>query len=118
MVAKPVGLLLQVPPVVGNTDNTSVYVAQTTGEPVIGAGDGLTVTVSFTKQPVPNVYVIYDVPAAAPYTTPLVGSMVATEDGAAVHVPVVGVLLSAVVSPTHTLSVPVIGDGRSLTVTA
>ena len=48
MVAKPVGALLHVPPTVGRSDNVSVYVAQTTGEPMIGDGVGLTIIVSFT----------------------------------------------------------------------
>jgi len=55
MVAKLVGPVLQVPPVVGATDNGMVYVAQTFVGPVIGAGDGFTVIVSVIRQPVNNV---------------------------------------------------------------
>ena len=55
IVAKPVGLLLQVPPVVGVSDNAMLVVAHTAAGPVIGDGDGLTFIVSFMKQPVPKV---------------------------------------------------------------
>ena len=48
MVAKLVGLVLQVPPVVGVSDNAMLVVAHTAVGPVIGDGAGLTFTVSFT----------------------------------------------------------------------
>ena len=47
MVAKLVGAVLQVPPVVGRSDKDIVYCAHTAVGPVIGVGDGLTFIVSF-----------------------------------------------------------------------
>ena len=56
-------------------------------------------------------------PAPIPVTIPVVGSIVATDDGVLVHVPVVGVLLSVMVRPAHTLSGPVTGVGSGFTST-
>ena len=55
------------------------------------------------------------IPAPIPVTTPVVGSMVATDDGALLQVPVVGVLPSVMVRPAHTLSGPVMADGSGFT---
>ena len=57
-------------------------------------------------------------PAASPVTKPDVGSTVAAPVTELVHVPAPGVVLSAVVIPSHTVSVPVIGAGVVFTVTS
>ena len=130
MVPKLVGALLQVPPVVGATDNGMVYSAQTDEGPVMGAGEGLTVSVVVMRQPVYcNVYVIVTVPADTPATASvsepvavppapvilaIVGSLLLQIPGT---VSVVDVSPSVVVKPTHTLSAPVMAAGNGLMVT-
>jgi hypothetical protein len=61
--------------------------------------------------------VITAVPAETPYTIPVVGFTVAIVVGAIDHVPPAGVLPNAVVFPTQTSRVPVIGVGAVVTVT-
>lgn len=56
-------------------------------------------------------------PAVPPVTTPDVEFTLAVPDALLVQVPPVGVLLNVVVSPEHTVAVPVIDDGVGCTVT-
>jgi hypothetical protein len=90
--------------------------------PVIEPGRPLTVTTTDLVQPNPNEYIIVDVPAAAPYTVQLVlagntGNTVATDVLLLVHVPPPARSDKVVVPFTHTLSMPLIGDGAVFTVT-
>jgi len=112
--ARLVLLLLHVPPVVASL-NAVVDPAHTTRVPVIPAGKGLTVTGVVMKQPVDNVYVIVGVPAAAPVKIP-VELTVAKLVLLLVQVPPVVGSPNVVVFPTHTFVVPVIDNGRALTV--
>jgi hypothetical protein len=60
--------------------------------------------------------VITVVPAATPYTTPLVACIVAVAVLLLLHVPP-PVLVRVVVEPGHTFAVPVIAGGAEITVT-
>ena len=79
-------------------DNVIVVPEQTLDGPVIAAGTGLTVTSAVREHPVESVYVIVDVPAPMPVTTP-VPDTEATAPSLLAHVPPVGVLDKEVVSP-------------------
>ena len=57
------------------------------------------------------------VPASRPVTTPELLPTVAVVALLLLHVPPVGVLLSVLLLPTHTVGVPPITAGRALTVT-
>src|SRR6185436_9993955 len=98
--------------------NVVVNPTHTVSVPVI-AGAGFTVTVAVTLHPLLSVYVIVDVPADTPVTTPPF-VMVATPVLDDVHgLTAAGVPdpVNVVVNPTHTLSVPVIaGAGFTVTV--
>ncbi len=80
--------------------------------PVITAGNGLTVTVAETEN-VDIAYTIVAVPAVTPVTTPAV-LMVATDVLLLLHVPPDAEMLSAVVEPSHTSSVPEISPSIGL----
>ena len=108
-------LLVQLPPA-GVEFKVVVKPTHTLLSPVIVVGLGLTVTGVVMIQPVLIVYVIVDVPAIAPVTTPVVGTTVALPL-LLVHVPPAGVEFNVVVKPTHTLVVPVSVVGLGLTVT-
>jgi len=105
-----------VPPAVGSL-KLVVDPAQTTAVPVIGAGNGLTVTVVVIRQPVGNVYVIVAVPKADPPTTPLDMLTGAIADALLLQVPPVLASLSVEVKPRQTLVLPEIGAGNGFTVT-
>jgi hypothetical protein len=90
---------------------------QTLDDPEIGAGSALTVTTVVTKQPVGSVYEITAVPVATPVTTP-VPLTVARELLLELHEPPTDEVLKPVVCPTHTVAVPVIGNGNGFTVIA
>ncbi len=96
-------------------DNVVGWPTQATDGPVIAAGNGFTVTVAVRPQP-PAVYVIPEVPALLPLTTPEVDMTVAAVPET-LQLPPNGVLLNVVVDPTHTFNAPVITDGTGLTVT-
>ena len=106
--------LVQVPPEVASL-NASVDPAHIYGDPIIAVGEGITVTVVVLIQPVPNVYVMTDVPGVTPVTTPVPRPTVAT-----VVVPLVQVPPPAsakvVVAPAHTVVTPVIAAGNGNTV--
>ena len=114
IVALPL-LLVQLPPA-GVLFSVVVRPTHTVGVPVIVVGLAFTVTVLVLIQPVPSVYVIVEVPAAAPVTTPVTISMVALPL-LLVQLPPAGVEFSVVVSPIHTAAVPVIFVGLGFTVT-
>ena len=114
MIALPL-LLLHVPPA-GVEFNVVVKPTHTAALPVIAVGLALTVTVAVTVHPVPKEYVIVDVPAAAPVTTPVVDPIKALPL-LLLHPPPPGVEFKVVVKPTHTPNVPVIGVGVVLTFT-
>jgi len=85
--------------------------------PLIAAGNGLTVNTDVVVQPVTgNVYIIVEVPAATPVTTPVPETTVATDDVLLVQAPPPA-SLSADVAPMQADNVPVIADGNGLTVT-
>ena len=87
--------------------------------PPMAAGVAATLTIPVAMQPVGNIYVIADVPAATPVTIPDEDPIVAVEVELLDHGPPEEVLLSVVVDPIHTLSVPemVFGKGFMVTVT-
>jgi hypothetical protein len=84
--------------------------------PEIVPGEAYTVTVFVTIQLPPRLYVITDVPAIMPSTTPDVPT-VATAVVPLVHVPEVVASNRVTESPVHTLPGPVISAGALLTVT-
>ena len=90
--------------------------AQTVAVPAIADGTGLTVTTFVDLQPVRRVYVIVDVPEAAPVTTPVEEPIVATVVVLLAHVPPALTSLKPVVKPVQTVAVPDIADGTGLTV--
>lgn len=90
---------------------------QTERIPVIAAGTALTVTVAVVVQPALVVYVMIEVPAPMPVTIPDEAPTVATAVVPLTHVPPGDALLSVVVDPAQTDSVPVIAGGAGLTVT-
>ena len=105
--------------VAGVADPVSVVVdpIQTFNVPLI-VGSALTVTVAVISQPFELVYVITEVPAETPLTTPRL-SIVATavfEDTQAFVVAGVADPVSVVVKPSQTVKVPVI-VGSAFTVT-
>jgi len=104
--------LLHVPPPVASL-KVVVEPAHTVAVPVMAAGNGFTVTVAVTKQPVPRVYDMTDVPADTPVTTPP-AVIVATAGVALLHVPPPVASFNVVVEPTHTFNVPVIAAGNGL----
>ena len=112
----PVLLLVHVPPPATSL-NVVVKPAHTLAVPVIDDGNGLTVTTLVAIQPVAREYVIVDVPANTPVTTPVEISIVAIPVLPLVHAPPPVASLKAVVKPAHTVLVPVMGDGNGLTVT-
>lgn len=113
MLADP--LTLHVPPALAFV-NVIDELSQTVLAPPIAAGSGFTVTTTETVQPVPNEYIIVDVPGANPLTSPVAEPTVATPVALLVHSPPPGEN-KVVVVPTQALAVPVIGDGADITVT-
>jgi hypothetical protein len=107
-------LLVHVPPATVLLSVT-VLPVHTDDGPLIAAGAVFTVTVAVATQPVPSVYVMVTVPAVTPVTTPevLIDAFVLL----LLHVPPVVVLVSVVVLPSQTVSVPVIVPGSALMVT-
>ena len=80
LVQRPVGV---------GSDTVIVPPTHITVGPVIGAGDGLTVTVVNTVRPgpVPIEYVITAVPGVTPHTSPVEDPIVATAGLVLLHVP-------------------------------
>jgi hypothetical protein len=113
-----VPLLLQVPPALALL-NVIVEPTQTLARPVIGAGNGLTVTVVVVIQPVTvAVNVIVITPALIPESTPVVALMLPTAGALLLHVPPPVVKFSKViVPPTQTWVGPVMAAGSGCTVT-
>ena len=60
---------------------------------------------------------MFAVPALTPVTTPVAGSIAATDAASLVQVPPVVVLVNVVVAVAHTDVVPPIADGAAFTVT-
>ena len=115
IVALPL-LLVQVPPP-GVEFSVVVKPTQTFGVPVMVVGLALTVTTAVLIQPVPSAYVIVDVPATEPVTTPDVDKAIVALPLLLLHVPPAGVEFNVVVNPTHTFVVPVMVVGFGFTVT-
>lgn len=113
MLADP--LTLHVPPALAFVSVID-ELSHTVLAPPIAAGLGFTVTTTETVQPVPNEYIIVDVPGVNPLTSPVAEPTVATLVALLVHAPPPGDD-KVVVAPAHTLAVPVIGDGADITVT-
>lgn len=63
------------------------------------------------------VYVIFAVPADTPHRLPVVAPIVATERLSLSHEPPEGVLPRVLHTPWHNARVPLIAEGRALTVT-
>jgi hypothetical protein len=112
-VAMAVELLLHVTP----ADEVSVTVDpwHTAEGPPMAVGRLLTVTTAVVEQPEPIEYVIVARPAAMPLTIPVEDPMVAVPVAPLVQLPPGVRSLRAVVDPTHTFSVPVIGAGAPVT---
>jgi hypothetical protein len=116
-VAFVVLLLIQLPPVVVVL-NAVVAPTHTIGVPVIAAGVALTVTTLVVMHALLPRYVIVAVPAAMPVTVALVSGTVAILVLLLLHVPPPVADGSVVVAPSHTMPVPIIADGKALTVNA
>ena len=116
IVATDVVLLLHVPPVLRSV-NTIVEPAHTGVEPDMADGNELTVTTVVAEQPVLSAYVIIEVPADAPVTTPVPLTTVATEVVPLAHVPPVVRSVKVIVELTQTGVEPEIATGVALTVT-
>ena len=114
-VATVVPPLVQVPPVV---PSVNVIVEPTQNDEDAGILDGaaLTVIIVVTVQPVPNEYVISDVPDNTPVTTP-VPAIVATVVVPLVHVPPVVPSVKVIVEPAQNEDEAGIADGSPFTVT-
>jgi hypothetical protein len=112
--AIPVAPELHVPP---NGVALSVVVEpmHTPDDPDI-TGRAFAVAMAVTKHPVPNVYVMTEVPAETPVITPVDGFTV-TLVPLLLQVPPAGVLASVLVASTQTPSVPVMAVGIALTET-
>ena len=100
-VATAVLLLVQLPPP-EMLDRDTAEPMQTVNGPVIGAGGGLTVNTNSATQPVDNVYLMIDVPAMRPVTTPVV-LIAAMAPSVLLHTPPAVASLSDVAPPTQTL---------------
>lgn len=111
-------VLIQVPPGEGLVNSTGLPI-HTCGLWGMGSGVGLTVTTALPIQPVlAIVKVISAVPADTPVTIPVLGpalTTVATAVAPLFQNPV-GLLLSTVCEPLHTVSVPVMAAGSAFTV--
>lgn len=114
-VATAVLLLDHVPPEFG-LPKVVLLPAHTVADPVIAPGVWFTVTTEPTGDPHPLAYEITDVPPATPVTIPEDEPTVATPVEALVHVPAPPGLANVVVSPEHTVCVPVVAPGFAFTV--
>jgi hypothetical protein len=114
-VALPLLLLLHVPPVVALLKDV-VAPIHTLIVPDIADGAVLIVTTLVIIQPVASVYVISEVPADIPVTTPVEEPTVATVGLLLLHVPPDVVFVRLVVAPTQATTVPPIAAGNGLTV--
>ena len=100
-------VLLHVPPdteLVKVTDEP----AHTAPGPPNVPGNGLTVTIALTVQPVEAVYTIVVVPAATPVTIPVPAPTDPVVGALLLHIPNDVASVKAVVEPIHTLNAPVI----------
>ena len=97
--------------------NGVVEPTHTVVAPVIGAGEGFTVTTVVAKHPEPVRYVIVGDPAATPLTTPEPDPTEASKGLLLLQLPPVVASDKVVLCPTHTVPVPVITPGEELTVT-
>jgi hypothetical protein len=84
--------------------------------PVGVVGLGLIVMIAVRMQPVPRVYVMVEVPALTPRAIPEPLPIVATAVLLLLHVPPPDGLISVVLTPSQTLSVPMMVAGSVLTV--
>jgi hypothetical protein len=108
---------LHEPPVV--TSASVVFnPSHTVAVPVIADGSGVTVTTTVVRHPVGKVYVMVTGPEVVPpVTIPDEVPTVAIERLPLLQIPPAVALLSVVVSPGHTVRVPVIAAGSGFTVT-
>ncbi len=112
--ATPALLLLQVPPDVAD-DNVVVLPLQIAIVPERDAGIGFTV-ISYVEIQPDKSYVIVTPPLLTPVTTPVVVFTLPTEGLLDDHVPPEEALAKEVEDPTHTVLLPVIDAGTTLTV--
>ena len=115
IVATAVFPLAHLPPGVASVKVDGIP-THTLVEPVMAAGNGLTVSVATAKQPVAKRYVIIDVPCETPETTPDKEPTVATPVWLLIHVPPGVVLVRINDDPTQTGETPPMAAGTGLTV--
>jgi hypothetical protein len=108
-------LLLHVPPVVTSL-RTITEPWQANAVPVIAAGLGLTVTTDIVIQLLGALYVIVEVPAETPVTTP-VEDVILVAVPVLLHVPPAVASVSVIVLPTQTAPGTKMESGTGLTVT-
>ena len=94
-----------------------VWPTHTLVSPVMGNGNGFTVSVTVAEHPVLMVYDIIVVPVSTPVASPVPGFIVATLVFELVQVPPAVASLNAVVKPAQTIGKPVIAEGVGFTVT-
>jgi hypothetical protein len=90
---------------------------QIAGGPVTGNGNGFTVIILVTKQPVGNIYEMVTVPVETLVTIPEEEPTVATEVLLLLHVPPLYVSPSVMAYPRHTEEAPVMAAGCKFIVT-
>ena len=97
--------------------SSDVWPTQTFADPLIGAGNGFTVTIRTALQPVTgSVYIIVSRPALIPVTTP-VAETVPIAGVVVLHAPPGVAEVKAAVRPIHTWPGPPMKAGTGLTVT-
>ena len=108
--ANAVLLLLQVPPVEAS-NKAVVWPAQIVNEPVIAAGELLTVTDLVAKQPPVKIYEIVVVPTELPITRPVDDPISATAGLLLLHTPPLMASVSSDVVPVQLNEEPDMGVG-------
>jgi hypothetical protein len=92
-------------PGVGLEDIVTVVLTQTVDGPVMGVGNGLTVSVRVEKHVPGVVYVIVTTPTPVPVATPVVGLIVAIKVSLLAHVPPASELLNVMFDKEQTVAV-------------
>ncbi len=116
-VATAPSLLLHTPPLTAVL-SVVVHTSHTVSVPAIELGAADIVTTAVTRQVDDVAYVMIDVPALTPVTTPVPDTTVALAGLLLLHVPPLVALLSVVVVPIQADSVPPIAPGAAVTVTS
>ena len=116
-VATAPSLLLHTPPLIAVL-SVVVHTSHTVRVPAIELGAADIVTTAVTRQVDDVAYVMIEVPAPTPVTTPVPDTTVAFAGLLLLHVPPLVALLSVVVVPIQADSVPLIAPGAAVTVTS